>query len=132
MQLWHTYSVSRQYRTRPSELVGLTDTYAAWCFDEVVYLFGTYVESELRAAEEGAKTAKQAANKRKLKIHMLLEPRPTDFPVDETGPEDDLAREQREMEEKLGRKLPTPRRAPAKFADPAGLFKNKKTATKKA
>lgn len=55
MLLWQTWQMSRQLRTRPSELIGLTDVYQAWCFDEAVVEFGTEVTA---AVEEAARTAK--------------------------------------------------------------------------
>lgn len=35
--------MSRHYRKRPSELMAIDDDYAAYCFDEVCYLYETQI-----------------------------------------------------------------------------------------
>lgn len=37
-------AMSEQYRTRPSELLGLCDSYTAFCFDEACYFIRTKLQ----------------------------------------------------------------------------------------
>lgn len=52
--------------------MGIGDPYAAYCFDEAVYLFGNYVESELHKAAEKAKDADKAASMRQQALRAIL------------------------------------------------------------
>ena len=58
--------------TRPSELIGLIDPYVAYCFDEAVYAWGIYVESEVQAAVEKAKP-KQKDRVQEQTLNKLLD-----------------------------------------------------------
>lgn len=55
---------------RPSELMGISDDYVAYCFDEAVGLFATHVRAELDKIE--GKNAKSTEAKRKRKLELLL------------------------------------------------------------
>lgn len=39
--------MSKSLKTRPSELMGITDVYQAYCFDEAVVTFGSFVSDKL-------------------------------------------------------------------------------------
>ena len=65
--------MSKTYRTRPSEIYFIHDEVAAWCFDRAVNLFGSSLEAELRAAEEGAKNNLQAVSRRQRILAKWLE-----------------------------------------------------------
>jgi hypothetical protein len=39
--------MSKSLKTRPSELMGIVDTYRAYCFDEAVVTFGSFVSDKL-------------------------------------------------------------------------------------
>lgn len=58
------------WRVRPSELVGIEDPYAAYCFDQAVGEFGSYVKHELEKIE--GKNAKAVEGKRKVRLQALL------------------------------------------------------------
>ena len=51
-ELWLLYQQAEQFKTRPSELVGLSDKYERYCFDEACYLWGKYIESEIDTVKE--------------------------------------------------------------------------------
>jgi hypothetical protein len=58
--LWEAWKLAKAYHCRPSDLYGIRDEVAALSFDRAIYLFGTELESELRAAQDGAKNQQQA------------------------------------------------------------------------
>lgn len=105
--------------TRPSELVGLDpnprhgDAYTAYCLDEAVWLWGSYVEGELDQVRDKAKTAKQAAEKVKMRFRTLMADR---------EPEVEAAAEVDPDFPKHLPRLP----APTKFRDPMSLMKKTK------
>jgi hypothetical protein len=53
--LWEAWTLSRAFGKRPSELYGINDEIAAWCFDRAVHLFGTSLEADLEKARGSAK-----------------------------------------------------------------------------
>lgn len=69
MNCWETWRQAQAYRILPSEVHRITDELAAWCFDRAIYLFGNTLDSQLAAADAGAKNAKQS----NLRRHQLLE-----------------------------------------------------------
>lgn len=99
---------------RPSELVGLDprprhgDPFTAYCLDEAVWMWGQHVENELEKAREGGKTAKQSANKMKMRFKSLMAER-----------EDDT---EAEVDPDFPKHLPR-QAAPKKFRDPMSLVK---------
>lgn len=47
--LWQTFQAAKRWGARPSELLDLgDDPYVAYCVDEAVGYFGTYVEDKIR------------------------------------------------------------------------------------
>lgn len=52
--------------------MGVDDPYSAWCLDEVVYLWGTHVESEIERASQEGKDEKQKRNKINLAWKRLF------------------------------------------------------------
>lgn len=58
------------WRVRPSELVGIEDPYIAYCFDQAVGEWGSYIRSELSQIE--GKNAKAVEGKRTLRLKALL------------------------------------------------------------
>ena len=58
------------WRVRPSQLMNVQDPYAAYCFDQAVGEFGSYVKGEIQAIE--GKNAKAVEGKRKLRLKALL------------------------------------------------------------
>lgn len=59
------------WNCRPSELFNIENDYHAYCFDEVVGLWGSYVTSELEAIE--GKSDKEVASKRHRRLLQLLQ-----------------------------------------------------------
>lgn len=66
--------MAKQYKTRPSELLGLgqESTYVAFCFDEAVFHFGTAVEAAMAKAEAKAKTSQAATQARIAVLNRML------------------------------------------------------------
>jgi len=113
MQLWILFTQSRQFRTRPSELIGInpeSDPYTAYCFDEAVFMWGKHVEGELRSAQKGAKSDRQAAMKLEMRFRTLM------HEEQETGEVE--SDEHKDFPKHLKR---TP--APARFRDPMTALK---------
>lgn len=44
--------MAREFRTRPSALLGVADSYHAFSLDRAVWTFGTAVEADMEAAEK--------------------------------------------------------------------------------
>lgn len=91
--------------------MGLDDPYTAYCFDEAVYLWGAYVENELREAGEGAKTKKQGEQKVRMRISQLLNPPKREAPVYEA------------KKEVAGVGLKAIPAKKGRFRDPASMFR---------
>jgi hypothetical protein len=70
--------MSEQYKTRPSNLLGIDDPYAAFCVDEAIYIWGSYVDSELdkvgdRDMDRKAKAKlEQRRNARQQRYEQLM------------------------------------------------------------
>jgi len=56
---------------RPSQLVAIEDPYKAYCFDEAVGAWGSFITSELEKIE--GKTDKDVSRKRKNRLLYLLD-----------------------------------------------------------
>lgn len=56
---------------RPSNLLGIDDPYRAYCLDEAVGSWGTYVTNELDKID--GKTDKEVSRKRKNRLLYLLD-----------------------------------------------------------
>lgn len=74
MQLWSLFTQATEFNCRPSELVGISqeDAYAAFCFDEAVFMWGRFVDGELKKAQQGAKNDKQARSKVEMRFRALM------------------------------------------------------------
>lgn len=64
--------MASRYNTRPSQLLSIDDPWSAWCFDDAVYAWGVYVESELEKASSDGKDEKQRKNKVNLAWKRLF------------------------------------------------------------
>lgn len=69
--MWSLYNTSKQWSKRPSEMVGITEEYTAFCFDEAVGLWGSYVVNELEKIE--GKNEKEVTRKRHQRLLKLLD-----------------------------------------------------------
>lgn len=58
--MWEAWNLAKAYHRRPSEIYGIRDEVAAWCFDRAVFMFGSEVEADVREAVDGAKNKQQA------------------------------------------------------------------------
>lgn len=47
--------MARQFNTSPANLLGIEDPFAAYCFNEIAYMWGVHVETELQEATQRIK-----------------------------------------------------------------------------
>lgn len=69
MNLWTTWTACKDYRCRPSELLGIVEQPLAFFFDRAVRTFGAHVERELEKAGAGKKSEGQ----RQMAQNMVLQ-----------------------------------------------------------
>lgn len=69
-QVWETYLTSKTFNIRPSELLDVSDPYAAYCVDSAVGMFGRTLESELNAVEGKGQKNIQMKRERLLRRWM--------------------------------------------------------------
>jgi hypothetical protein len=98
--------MSKDWTQRPSSLLGIDDPYAAWCVDEVVYLFGNYCEGEMDQAEHRTKQQAAKGPARARTLANILNGT-NSVQEDEAG---------------QTKELPAPATA-GRFRDPAAMFK---------
>ena len=65
------YNQAKAWNTRPSQLAGIEQEYYAYCFDEAIGAWGTYVTNELEKIE--GKNDKEVSRKRHNRLLQLLE-----------------------------------------------------------
>lgn len=58
------------WNVRPSQLLGIDDDYLAYCIDEAVGEYGSFVRGELEQVE--GKNAKEVQGRRELVLRRLL------------------------------------------------------------
>lgn len=49
--MWAIYKTAKTFSCRPSELLAIDDSYAAYCFDSAVGQFGRSLDAELASVE---------------------------------------------------------------------------------
>ena len=59
--MWNLHSLSVTYHQRPSEVVGIDDTWAAYQFDMAVAQFGAWVEGKLNERDTKGKPVNSLA-----------------------------------------------------------------------
>lgn len=71
--MWNLYLTSKGSHSRPSDLVGITDRWAAYQLDSAVVLLGTIIEN---AAQEQVNVGGETSPKweRKYTLRQLLTP----------------------------------------------------------
>lgn len=69
--LWKVYQEAKLWATLPSKLFGIENDYYAYCFNEVVATWGSYVTSELDKVE--GKDSKDTNKKRHRRLLALLQ-----------------------------------------------------------
>ena len=65
------FRMAKEYNTRPSDLLGLENEYVAFCVDQVVFRWGSFVQGELDSVE--GKDQNQIQGRRELVARRLLE-----------------------------------------------------------
>lgn len=68
--MWSLYIQAKTWSTRPSHILGIMDSYVAYCIDEAVALFGNTIADELSEIED--KNPKKAAQKQERYLHQRL------------------------------------------------------------
>jgi hypothetical protein len=64
------HQIAKEYGVRPSDLVGISHEYVAFCVDQIVFRWGTYVQGELDSVD--GKDKNQIEGRRRAVIHRLL------------------------------------------------------------
>lgn len=128
--------MAQQFQCRPSSLVAVEDPYAAYCLDEAIYLFGNYVEGELRRVSDKAKNAKAAQRERSHMLATLLRDSDELMTVDSlkrpTTQNHNVATLDKDdpvSPETAARMPPATKFTGRRFKDPAELFTKNKSAT---
>jgi hypothetical protein len=70
MEVWNLYQNAKQWGARPSELLGITDLFDAYCLDDAVGWFGSEIESELIGIE--GKTPQETKARRERLLLKIL------------------------------------------------------------
>ena len=72
--MWSVFSLSKEAGVSPSSFMHLSDPYVAYCFDEAVLMWGTYVTNEVRESGEAKKSSKErgAEAKSERKFRELM------------------------------------------------------------
>lgn len=68
--MWNLYVEARTWRVRPSNLLGIRDTYVAYCLDSAVHEYGVWVENELQKITH--KDPQLAERNRKARLKAIL------------------------------------------------------------
>lgn len=63
--------MSKLWKVRPSEIVGLDDPYVAYCLDEAIMYAGNYIEQQLDNVKQGK--GKNAEKHRAAQQQIVLE-----------------------------------------------------------
>lgn len=71
--MWTLHQTSKVFGTRPSSLAGLADNLLlSWCFDQAVWLFGTWVENKLSEKKEVRKNGRVVGHKPRYTLGRIL------------------------------------------------------------
>lgn len=62
--------MSERYQCPPSQLLGMKDSYTAYCYDEAVFVWASEIEAKLEGIKQGK--GKNAAEQRAAKQETLL------------------------------------------------------------
>lgn len=71
VKCWNLYQHAKTWVVRPSELLSISNDYVAYCLDEAVFTFGTWVESELDSIE--GEKAQDVNRKRRDRLYSILQ-----------------------------------------------------------
>lgn len=67
---WRLWGLSRTYKCRPSELIGIEGSWEAFCFDSAINTFGGHVQNEIDSINE--KTASATRRKREAILRRYV------------------------------------------------------------
>src|SRR5262245_12895218 len=70
LQVWDLYLQSKLWGVRPSSLLDVDDTYAAYCLDQAVFHFGSQLSAELESVE--GKTAADIKRRQEVILRNWL------------------------------------------------------------
>lgn len=65
--------MAKTFSSRPSEFLGVSDGYTAYCLDNAVYTFGSTLESELKGVEGKNKGEMKSKTERVLQKWLGIE-----------------------------------------------------------
>lgn len=68
---WGLYQSAKQWGKRPSEMVAIKDEYVAYCFDEAIGTWGSFIVAEMEAVQ--GKDAKTVERKRRSTLLKLID-----------------------------------------------------------
>lgn len=69
--MWKLFQDAKTWSTRPSVLLAIENDYEAYCLDEAISTWGSYVTSELDKVE--GKDSKEVNKKRRNRLLSLLQ-----------------------------------------------------------
>lgn len=78
--MWSLWTVVKETRTRPSDLIGINDRWVALQFDQAVIWFGSFIEGKLMETHNIG-TKKEPKIEPKYKLSDLLADQPNDKPT---------------------------------------------------
>lgn len=71
--MWELFSLSRELKVRPSELLAIDDPLTAYCLDECVVTWGLFVRNELeKVGQKLSSKEKAIMAQRQAKLEALL------------------------------------------------------------
>jgi len=82
-ELWRTYQAASEWHKRPSEVIGILEEsmeqdggFTAYCFDEAVHYFGSYVTTAVEQAKGKTEQQRKGAAENILRKYLGM---PTKF-----------------------------------------------------
>jgi hypothetical protein len=67
---WRLWGLSRSYKCRPSELLGIENSWDAYCFDNAIQLFGGTIQNKIDSVSE--KTDAATSRKRESILRRYI------------------------------------------------------------
>jgi len=70
--MWNLYAQARQWRVRPSEILGIDDAYVAYCLDEAVSDLAAFIEDELDKVKVKSDNPEVVRKRKMARLDALL------------------------------------------------------------
>lgn len=70
-KLWEAWRLSKTYQQLPSQIYGVEDSLASYCFDRAVATFGIAVEQDIEEATDGKKKKAAEASASMVRARWL-------------------------------------------------------------